>query len=1242
MTEHYELIKNIYNEREKGYGFILLIGNGLSVMSGIPTTREIQEYLYYCLRQAFDREWNPRLSKWPESKQLREKDSEEQDGKMIEWIKKVVEKISNHHLINRDYIYWEAIGALADWRTALQFLSRLEIRDNKKVFLSKPDNRVIDSFFFHVTKDKKPNVGHLMLGHLADALRVRTFLTTNFDSLLEDAFHQLDIPLSTFNVHQNAELPSESLVLAQRSVVKLHGGPYGLRADFTLDEIPSESDKETFCRYFSNQNGNISPETRKHHLLVLGVSGNDRRTINMIRFALKNITDLKVFWICHTKNGEQEIKGKFQEEHSDRVQTTVHVDNGLFLIQLYQKLYLSPPPGRMDFPAFWPMPPSPYENTPGSNAEKEFGKEQKNISKMIDNAINNEKSSSVIIYGKPGLTSLAAATADEFAQYHECIWLTLDVYYEWNDFFLALVDIISWRLGIAPVTLPTSPNDKEICRNRLEHLLKYTDRKVIVFLNDREGDGIQTKWSTESLTLFSIVILESAIKNLTFVVLSPQEQEDKVIAVYNKNSVRYCIEKKVINFNAKGIAKQVADFINTEKHTEIKERKRRFVFALTLFEHAAYLPALCSWGLIKAPRQFSSKPDNDTERSKMRDDWLETLKEKGAVRYNAGGFVWMHKGVRNALRERLMKEMKGYQAECHQGIADWYVKLYRSSNDPLAALESVKHRLLCVKYADDLDNDAGCGSNEYLKRTALIEAGVTLQLAKERLLSYGYHNAAISRISEVLQTIEGFHLEKQSSYITEVRRFKNHCHELLRDFMREVAHFTEAIKHNNSIQKLTSYPDTQEDTEEIQQLYEEIVHLIGYRCYETAESQIREFLEGQGMTGLFSDSRRGSVSYRQIGRDWIKNKSPLPELLQWVIRTLRKLLFLEMLMAQKHQLLEEITQGDSDEHRSKRLSYLKQGEAIYILATELMRNVDNPDFLQTENTYVRTDYGVLLGNKKRFREAHRRLNEAYGYLTQSSKRNDRTPWAVLYLRRAEVDLQQAQACLRDETPKRTTKLQKAQGYLDDVYCALEQVELNLKGHRKNIWWRTWMCELQVTLCIYLSQTANLCKQPHRRRGRHEPLACSCCSYEGQWCLEIMKDGMELIQVDPLRQAKLTWLFLEFLNHSKLGRNKVCIDLVGKAYRHLNEIYNVRKKEASYPIEPDLRVYIEAVIEKTTKWISNSKAGSPSESSLSTSTKPKSTQTGSKTSPKSKTKILDISKKKGKTPSLYDILGKKNR
>jgi hypothetical protein len=72
-----------------------------------------------------------------------------------------------------------------------------------------------------------------------------------------------------------------------RSLIKLHGGGYSLRADYSLDTLPPEQDRWRFLEYLLSAKGRRDLESRDRaeggldfhsHLIVMGVSAADRRT----------------------------------------------------------------------------------------------------------------------------------------------------------------------------------------------------------------------------------------------------------------------------------------------------------------------------------------------------------------------------------------------------------------------------------------------------------------------------------------------------------------------------------------------------------------------------------------------------------------------------------------------------------------------------------------------------------------------------------------------------------------------------------------------------------------------------------------------------------------------------------------------------------------------------------------------------------------------------------------------------
>jgi hypothetical protein len=178
----------------------------------------------------------------------------------------------------------------------------------------------VDSFFTFITKGRLPNDAHTMLVHLADILGIHTILTTNFDDLDEQAFARLRMPLASFDVHQKASLPDAGLVLPQRSIVKLHGGRYGLRADFSLDELPSDPDMRNFADYLAGYClGNAQSSHGRRHILAMGVSLSDARTATMIREAMHSIEDMHIYWVCYRDQDVGDVENELPMD--DRLHT---------------------------------------------------------------------------------------------------------------------------------------------------------------------------------------------------------------------------------------------------------------------------------------------------------------------------------------------------------------------------------------------------------------------------------------------------------------------------------------------------------------------------------------------------------------------------------------------------------------------------------------------------------------------------------------------------------------------------------------------------------------------------------------------------------------------------------------------------------------------------------------------------------------------------------------------------------
>ena len=277
-------------------------------------------------------------------------------------------------LDSEDAIIERAIRALHDWRATLEFLAILGIKDpsqEQRPIIVERDPSVIDSFNLHITRGRKPNLAHTMLCHLSNPLRFRKLLTTNFDTLLEDAFRLLHENFEPIPVSVRGELPSPNTVHSLNCIVKLHGALTETRADFSLDLPPTAEDLDRFfhyvCGYYpSDRRGtgvtNPSPTYIPSHLLVCGYSGSDHRCVQMLKHVLFHSRQTKIYWVCHTEADFSSVQRIFSEkEIRSQVIATVTDRVDLLFLELYQQLTLRLPRGGFSYqyshdvpPKLWP------------------------------------------------------------------------------------------------------------------------------------------------------------------------------------------------------------------------------------------------------------------------------------------------------------------------------------------------------------------------------------------------------------------------------------------------------------------------------------------------------------------------------------------------------------------------------------------------------------------------------------------------------------------------------------------------------------------------------------------------------------------------------------------------------------------------------------------------------------------------------------------------------------------------
>ncbi len=139
--------------------------------------------------------------------------------------------------------------------------------------LCEGNSNLADALFTSFENGLNPTISHRYLAFLQPKLGIPLLLTTNFDSLLESAFHREGIPLKVFDVHKDAELPNPALASRQLSLLKLHGSAYGLRFGERLKHTLETDARNSVLGYIQ----------KDALVLVMGFNGSERRIMQMLQ-----------------------------------------------------------------------------------------------------------------------------------------------------------------------------------------------------------------------------------------------------------------------------------------------------------------------------------------------------------------------------------------------------------------------------------------------------------------------------------------------------------------------------------------------------------------------------------------------------------------------------------------------------------------------------------------------------------------------------------------------------------------------------------------------------------------------------------------------------------------------------------------------------------------------------------------------------------------------------------------------
>jgi hypothetical protein len=604
---------------------------------------------------------------------------------------------------------WKLKG---NWKTLLPYLTR-----------ANPD--YVDKLFHQLVKHRNPGTSHRFMAFLAPLLGIRLILTTNFDNLLEESLRLEGFHPFVYEVSKDALLPHHSLVQGELSVVKLHGGAFGLRVGESLDHPLDENSRQRLKGYLP----------RRSVLLVMGLGGWDRRILDLVELVAGHNQDVKgsfvqgsVYWLHFEPECPPPVQSLVQSTKG-AVCTARVQDPGAFLVDFYSRLSGNHPPSAHAYSPqiLRPIDPRPF---------KGGAFQDKSIYFILDHNDDLGLGSSL------ELAHLVAAKAGT----HVPIWVDLEAMATVTD---AVVEIFrqlrKYDPALSPIILPAGQAlddvadfDKPVRRifdalKRGRYLLAFSATRSFgrppTYHHgtlQRAGEGPHPG------TRFLIALIRAAIRGTPY---DERPLKDSILA--------FAVNKPSVRDGAPDVGVITSYLENKqEKHPEmveiLKPRPDDHVA-----ERAPIAPELSEALLLIAafrrrrsavamhrllPKYLQIEPElKGTARWRQIEIFLDELERKRYLLKVEGGSYWMSRRLRDAVYEQhqsatrsayLKRELEaGEKAEVnwkplwqlaqlaaiHRDIAEYYhSNMYIPSQDLSALLEHVYHRISSLRYLTKL------------------------------------------------------------------------------------------------------------------------------------------------------------------------------------------------------------------------------------------------------------------------------------------------------------------------------------------------------------------------------------------------------------------------------------------------------------------------------------------------------------------------------------------------------------
>jgi hypothetical protein len=583
---------------------------------------------------------------------------------------------------------WPGSGSLeGNWKTLLAHLTK-----------SNPD--YVDTLFKRLVRGRAPGTAHRFLAFLTPILELRLFLTVNFDNLLEEALQGEGLHPTVYEVSRESALPHESLVRDELSVVKLHGGAFGLRAGESLDYPLDENSKRRLSEYLSEQSGEEDPI-----LIVMGIGGADRRVLDFVSLVASQNEGLaadaaNVYWL-HFGACPESVTA-LRRESPDRLQPVQTYSPSSFLVELYQRHTQCHPPSvqayqpQMRYPVLGSSEKVPDQDT----------------SHRIWLFVDDEEDLSL------GASVELARFVEANAHTHTPIWIDLETKYTYGDVVVEIIrQIRQYDPSVPPIGFPAAATaEAEEPNSWQERVLRAAVRRIYdALLRGRYILALNGLWDfgrpptrhhrlkseppdAKSVELTARLLQSAGRLRASFLAVTLRREQLTVC--------KQILEDEALTHLVS--VREVASACTPEPRKEDFQGDFDALLHLAAFRRRRSQVAL--WKLLGKPGET------------LKVDAL-LARHSAYVRRLEGGEYWMARGMRNKIYEIGQKQISWQELfasqendpnevalrnlasliDIHGKIARYHVEdLYAASQDVFALLEYVYHQVAELRYLTKL------------------------------------------------------------------------------------------------------------------------------------------------------------------------------------------------------------------------------------------------------------------------------------------------------------------------------------------------------------------------------------------------------------------------------------------------------------------------------------------------------------------------------------------------------------